>query len=176
MFLQKSSILWVLLWRGFNSLSHVENKLQFFVSCWKKVLVLWVISEKFNPLYHITKIQSFLWVISEKVQSCGSYFQKRSSILWVTLEKNNSLSHLEKKMFNSMSHFGEKDVQFCESYSKKNSARHIREKRCSILCVIYSRKRDVQFCASNWKRGSMLWVNFKSLSHIQKISILWVTF
>ena len=154
----------------------------------KSVRFLWVISEKFTPLYHITKIQSFLWVKSEKIQSCGSYFQKRSSILWVTLEKINSLSHLKKKMFSFYESFGGKDIQFCESYSKKILWVIFGEKmRCSILRVIFEKKmfnsvrhirRKEMFNSVRHireKRCSIFCVILKkAVQCFESISILWV--
>ena len=75
---------------------------------------------------HIRKIQSFVSYhkmsilsldhIREKVQSCGLYFQKISSILWVTLEKNQFFQSFGEKDVQFYESFGEKGVQFCESY------------------------------------------------------------
>ena len=189
----KGSIVWILLWRGFNSLSQIfDNTVQFFES---------YLAQGFNSLSHVeervqffeshsTSVQFFepyskkcsiLWVVFKSVRFCESY-QKKSSILWVIFfwkksflwviwRKRLILWVIWRKRFNSLSHL-EKEVQFFESYSRKErfkSASHNQEMRSSNLRVIL--KKRVQFFESYWERG------FNSLSHIEKEgSILWVTF
>ena len=158
----------------FTSLSHVHKKVQFFElyskrkvhfceSYSKKGSLLRVIlKRRFKSLSHNQKKEEKRSILSSHVQ--------KSPTLWVTLEKRlNSSSQIEKK-FNSLSHvknssnkrevqffehFGEKKVQFFETF---DSLRHI-EKR-------------LQLFESSWKvqkKGSFLWV-------ILKNSFVWVFF
>ena len=133
-------------WKGFNSLSHIQKGLNF-----------WIILQKgFNSLSHIVtfkknqffshiqkKIQFFdsskkgwiLWVMSRRLYSLthtffkkGSilgvvfFFLKMGSILWViyfvSKKKFNSLSHIEKGTILWLI-FQRKGNNFFETYSKR---------------------------------------------------------
>ena len=174
---KKCSVLWVIS-EKFQTFGHILSKKKFtsfesvgekgsslrvmlksvrFCGSYQKNSLLCIISQKFNPFFGSNQ---------KKIQSCGSYFQKRSSIIWVTLEK--ILWVIWRKRCSVLWVIWRKRHSILWVIFKKNSVSHIREEmRCSILCVIFE-KRDVQFCASYWKSGSMLWVNFNSLSHILK--------
>ena len=90
-----------------------------------------------------------------------------------------------------------KKIKFLTSHSKNkgfNSLRHIQRKKGSILCIIFEKSRHVKNPRKNFnslshiqekgpilsvlvKKSSILWVklnNIKSLSPIEKGSILWV--
>ena len=180
--------------KDFNSLSHLEKR---FIN---RGSIRWV------------KKSSIQWVIQKKVQYFESYQRKKSGILWVVLENFNSLSRIQKKSsmskkkvifkkkkssilwvvfskkkkFNSVSRI-EKN-QFCESYSyfKKFHFESHREKKGSILGVIFLK----QYLTKRFKSVSLqksqnslsfgknnLWVmfnkkGFNSLSHI--FNNLWV--
>ena len=146
------SSLWVILKKtGFNSLSRSTKGSIHWDIFEKEGSILRVILKKRNSsLSHFEKnVQIFeshwekgsiLWVILRNGSILWVIF-KTSPILWVTFKKKDSFLRVKlKKRFNSV--------------------RHIREKRCSILCVIFE-KRDVQFCAS-YSRKEM----FNSVRHI----------
>ena len=156
--LQKGSILWVILWRGFNSLSHQVKEVQFFESnFWKSSSIFWV-------TFH--KKSSILWVVFKKMfnsldhKSVQLSLQKMGSILCVMKKKKVQFFWVTKRAY-------WKKVQFFESNWKKSS----------IHWVIFHTK--FKFLSHSEKKE---W--FNSLSRIQnvqlfqscskKCSILWI--
>ena len=169
--MDKCSILWVRLEKEFNSLTRIQKKVQFF-DIFKKKRSIYSLSQIFSKIKiffesHLTNGFNFFescwkegfnfygscWkegsvMLKRKVQFCGSYFFKNSSILWVLFSKEfNSLSHIFKA-FNSLSHIFKKLF---------NSLSHIVKKR-SILLVTLS--KSVQSFQSYGKKRSILWVIF----------------
>ena len=128
--------------KGFNSLSYVEKRVQFFELCWKKGSILWVMLKKgFNSLSYVKKRFNSMSHLEKKMFSSMSHLEQKMF---------SSMSHLEKKMFSSMRHifsknlcviFEKRDVQFCASYSRKEMFNSV----------------------------SVILKNFNSLSHILKI-------
>ena len=169
-FCEEGSILWVML---------------------KKASILWVMLKKvLGSVGHIRKIQYPFF---------GSYQKKFNLVGHIFIKEVQFFESLRKNQF--FESFGEKDVQFYESFwrtrssilwviFKKNSARHIREKRCSILCVKLKKRFNA---LSQFQIFESYSKNFNSLSHMKRFkkvefsvifvktifnndSILWVTF
>ena len=83
---RKGSILWVL--PKFNSWSHITKKVQFFESYSKRV-----------PFFESSKKSSNHWdILTKRIQFFESYFKKC----------DNSLTHISKNGFNSLSHMFKK--------------------------------------------------------------------
>ena len=169
-FFEKSPILWVLLWRGFNSLRQIfENPVHSFESSF---------SEGLNSLGDVENKGSILWVT----------LKKKSSILWVVVKKIfNSLSHTEKistlwVMLKKVPFLEscKKKVQFFQSYSKKkvfNPLPHLRKK----FNPLGHFEKKVQSFGSFWERvvqsfESYSRKKFNPLSHVEKGSNHWVMF
>ena len=200
---KKSSILWVVLIKGsirwvkrkrFNSVSHIQRKVQFWESCekrvqffqsyWKKVQFCGSYSRKrFNSLRHIEKrfnSSSHSW---KRMETILYFRKKKSATLWdfSVDTRFNSLSHPSRKssilrvIFEKIrAQFFESNsknpVHFFESMQKKNQFFASYWKKTSTLLVILR---------SSKKRGSILWVLYKefhplSLFFLTQGSILWV--
>ena len=98
---KKCSILRVICWKRFSSLSNILKRVQFFESNWKegfhsvshinkKGSIVWVISQKFNSLSRKWKKVQFLESYKE-VQFFESYAKKRVQVHWVISKKSSVL-------------------------------------------------------------------------------------
>ena len=156
--------------KGFNSASHVQNRVHDFGMIVEKTLNSLIPIEKKSSISRVTKVfnswslknlqqGSILWVFFWKkilwvlLWRGLNFFESHSTMClkkkfnpWV---KFNSLSHVEKETFNSWSHIPKKKVQFCESCSKK-------------VQFLETYWKKVQLFASHWKEGSFF------LSHVNK--------
>ena len=119
-------------------------------------------------------------VEKKKDQFCGSYSQKKksilrvgfkSSILWVIFLDEKTLSLEKKRVHFFESKIFKKKIKYFESRKKKVQFFESCEKGPSIWIM---KKRKEQFFESNWeKKSSILWVITKMGSIL---SILWVFF
>ena len=148
--------------RWFNSLSHVQKRVQFFKflkmvqffeSCSKKKFnSMSRFSQRFNSLSHIQKSGSIIWVILNKKVQLFESNSKKCPTLWVKF----------KKIFNSLSQT--QKVPFFESYPKRVPTLWVKfKKKSSTLWVILRRgsKKEVHFYGSLKKE-------FNSLNHVCK--------
>ena len=169
--LQKGSILWVILWRGFNSLSPLVKRIQFFES-------------------NFWKSGSIFKSHSKRVQFCESCSKRmfnsvdqKSVQLSLPKKKNGFDSLPHEKEEGSILLSDKKRVQFFESYWKKLNTLTQNWKNQSIES--YSRQSSSLWVILR-KSGSILWVVFRmfnSFNRVQKVfdsvnhmrkTILWV--
>ena len=162
-------ILWVLLWKGFNSSSQFFNQISLKGSIlWVtlKNSMLWVIFFKKKHFHPLSQIP-------EKVQFFATYFKKKFNSLSPKVQFIESCSKegwslwvMQKKALKSLSHVKRVQVISEKEGSGFNSLLHIRGKG-PTLCSIFEKKRF------NSLSKKMLWVKlekkrFNSLSHGKK--------
>ena len=169
---KKNSILGVTFKKGFNSLSHIgKKKVQFFESYWEnKGSIIWVI---FNSLSHIEKkINPWVKLKKVHFLESHFFFSKKKLFLESRSKKKfNSLSHIQKRV-QFFAPYSRKRVQFLPSYSKEKSVQvfWVIWKEGSILWVIFKKVQRVQLFESSWKKGSihlrLFLKRFNPLRHI----------
>ena len=187
--------------KRFNSLSHMKKfkylshfwkkenkKKQFFESYFSENGLIFSSFSKKKSLFVFLNKSSIFWCCVQKnefdslshileIRFNFFHIEKRGSFLCVKRRVQFCESFLLQKKIDSLSHT-QKEIQFFESYSKRDSILWV-IKRSSILWVIIL-KREVQFCEpckkrfnslSHTKRG-----RFNSFESCSKKSILWVIF
>ena len=156
---RRCSIRWVVLKKGFDSLSNVQKSSLLWVMCKKRLTSLSQIHKKKKSSIlwvKFIKEGSLLWVILKRRCKNLNHFFLKGSILsshgkkkgWILRvifkKKSNSLSHIGKG-FNSLRQIQRKRVQFSASFLKKVQFLETwkKTKKISILYVIFKKKGPI---------------------------------
>ena len=147
---RKGSILWVIV---FQKESYFLKRVKCLESCFVKKI--FVSTWKNSNFWVSEKKGSICWVGFNKEFNSSSLIRKKEFNSFESYQKKefNSLSHIRKKEFNSFSNFFSKNIQFCESNSKKKSILWVIISKNSILWVIF-------------RKSSILWVKFNKSSFL----------
>ena len=151
--------------KKFNSLSHFFRK--------KKGSVLLVTLKKFNSLSCIQRrfnsLSHFFW---KRVQFFDFFFLEKR----VTLKNGfDSLSHIQKKKFNSLSHSPKRGRFYSFSHAQNIQLFELHSKKVQSFESLLKKNKRVQFFESFFQTGSIISVsqNFckrkNSISHVEKM-------